>query len=147
MTQAVDMSQLHYPSMGTGLPYDDPRQEEGELMWPERFDEAAVAKLEAGLDPRLLHHKTRARKEPAGQRWSTISSAKRIGLLHRSYSSEGAGVDSFLAAAGGLLVSLLITSWQVLTWAYKWTEEVPYTLCSFEVGSFTGTSSAHLHTH
>jgi hypothetical protein len=42
------------PQYADGLPYNDPRTEEGELMWPERFDDRAVTRLESQLGPCVL---------------------------------------------------------------------------------------------
>lgn len=54
------------PQYEDGEPYDDPREEEGELMWPERFDEAAVARLETSLGPYLAAGRLQQLPVPKG---------------------------------------------------------------------------------
>ena len=47
-------------------PYDDPRTDEGDLMWPERFDEAAVVRLENSLGPYLAAGRLQQLPVPKG---------------------------------------------------------------------------------
>jgi hypothetical protein len=47
-------------------PYDDPRTEEGELMWPERFNETAVARLESQLGPYMAAGRLQQIPSPKG---------------------------------------------------------------------------------
>lgn len=54
------------PQYEDGLPYDDPREEEGELMWPERFDDAAVTRLENQLGPYLAAGRLQQLPSPKG---------------------------------------------------------------------------------
>lgn len=54
------------PKYEDDTPYDDPRVEEGELMWPERFDEAAVARLETSLGPYLAAGRLQQLPVPKG---------------------------------------------------------------------------------
>ncbi len=63
-----------------GLPYDDPRDVEGELMWPERFNEEAVTRLENLLGPYMAAGRLQQLPVPKGggiiqdvwwQNWTT----------------------------------------------------------------------------
>jgi predicted phage terminase large subunit-like protein len=47
-------------------PWDDPRSEDGELMWPERFGEAEVRKLETILGPYMAAGRLQQRPAPKG---------------------------------------------------------------------------------
>lgn len=47
-------------------PWEDPRSEEGELMWPERFGEPEVSKLEAALGPYMASGRLQQRPFPKG---------------------------------------------------------------------------------
>lgn len=46
--------------------WEDPRTAENELMWPERFDEKAVADLEAGLGPYMASGRLQQSPTPKG---------------------------------------------------------------------------------
>lgn len=50
----------------TTIGWQDPRQEEGELLWPERFGEPQVAELERVLGPFKAAGQLQQRPEPAG---------------------------------------------------------------------------------
>jgi hypothetical protein len=54
------------PQYEDGLPYDDPRADEGELMWPERFNEVAVTRLEKQLGPYLAAGRLQQIPSPKG---------------------------------------------------------------------------------
>lgn len=82
------------PQYEEQVPWDDPRAEadvEGELMWPERFDEASVKRLEGRLGPYLSAGRLQQRPSPKGggilqrdwwQRWDN-EEAKKYGLEWR----------------------------------------------------------------
>jgi predicted phage terminase large subunit-like protein len=53
-------------SFVTTIGWQDPRTEEGELLWPERFDEASVKALENALGPFGAAGQLQQRPEPAG---------------------------------------------------------------------------------
>lgn len=69
-------------------PWDDPRAEEGELMWPERFDEPAVIRLERALGPYMASGRLQQSPAPKGggilkrEWWQTwdMDEARRYGL-------------------------------------------------------------------
>jgi hypothetical protein len=46
--------------------WEDPRTEDGELMWPERFGEAQVEAIEAGLGPYLSSGRLQQSPQPKG---------------------------------------------------------------------------------
>jgi len=50
----------------TGIGWEDPRTEEGELLWPERFGEAEVKNLERALGPWGTAGQLQQRPEPKG---------------------------------------------------------------------------------
>jgi predicted phage terminase large subunit-like protein len=50
----------------TSVGWEDPRQEEGELLWPERFPDAQVSELERVLGPFKAAGQLQQRPEPAG---------------------------------------------------------------------------------
>lgn len=54
------------PQYEDGLPYDDPRTEDGELMWPERFNKEAVARLELQLGPYMAAGRLQQLPAPKG---------------------------------------------------------------------------------
>ncbi len=54
------------PQYTDGEPYDDPRTEEGELMWPERFNEEAVQRLESLLGPFMAAGRLQQLPTPKG---------------------------------------------------------------------------------
>lgn len=54
------------PQYDSDEPWDDPRTEDGELMWPERFGEAEVRNLENGLGPYLAAGRLQQRPAPKG---------------------------------------------------------------------------------
>ncbi len=54
------------PQYMDGLPYNDPRDEEGELMWPDRFDEGAVTRLETQLGPYMAAGRLQQLPAPKG---------------------------------------------------------------------------------
>jgi hypothetical protein len=54
------------PQYETRDPYDDPRTEEGELMWPERFDRAAVERLKNQLGPYMAAGRLQQLPVPKG---------------------------------------------------------------------------------
>jgi predicted phage terminase large subunit-like protein len=65
--------------------WDDPRSEEGELMWPERFGEREVRRLEVALGPYMAAGRLQQRPSPKGggilqrdwwQPWDKIEAAK-----------------------------------------------------------------------
>lgn len=62
------------PQYDSDEPWDDPRSRDGELMWPERFGEAEVRKLENGLGPYMAAGRLQQRPAPKGG-----------GILHRSW--------------------------------------------------------------
>ena len=87
------------PQYEDGLPYDDPRDEEGELMWPERFDEAAVDRLEIQLGPYMAAGRLQQLPVPKGggiiqdtwwQNWTL--EAPTYGL---EWSTKPAGIKDF----------------------------------------------------
>ena len=53
-------------SFVTSIGWEDPRKEEGELLWPERFDEDSVKSLERALGPFGAAGQLQQRPEPAG---------------------------------------------------------------------------------
>lgn len=60
---------MHYEgarSFVTSIGWKDPRTEEGELLWPERFGEAEVKSLERSLGPFKAAGQLEQRPEPAG---------------------------------------------------------------------------------
>jgi len=60
---------MHYErerSFITSIGWEDPRQNEGELLWPERFGEAEVTRLERALGPFAAAGQLEQRPEPAG---------------------------------------------------------------------------------
>lgn len=54
------------PQYDSDEPYDDPREEEGELMWPERFGDAEVSKLERSLGPYMASGRLQQLPVPKG---------------------------------------------------------------------------------
>ena len=50
----------------TGIGWEDPRKEEGELLWPDRFGEKEVENLERSLGPFMAAGQLQQRPEPAG---------------------------------------------------------------------------------
>lgn len=50
----------------TNIGWEDPRKEEGELLWPERFDDESVKSLEKSLGPFGAAGQLQQRPEPAG---------------------------------------------------------------------------------
>lgn len=50
----------------TSIGWSDPRTEEGQLLWPERFDDAAVRSLEKSLGPMIALGQLQQRPEPVG---------------------------------------------------------------------------------
>lgn len=54
------------PQYDADEPWDDPRTDEGELMWPERFGEAEVKNLEKILGPYLAAGRLQQRPRPRG---------------------------------------------------------------------------------
>lgn len=69
-------------------PWEDPRDEDGELMWPERFGEKQVARAEKALGPYMAAGRLQQQPTPKGggiikrdfwQIWDAIE-AKRYGL-------------------------------------------------------------------
>lgn len=50
----------------TSIGWEDPRQNEGDLLWPDRFGEEEVAKLEKSLGPFMAAGQLQQRPEPAG---------------------------------------------------------------------------------
>ena len=50
----------------TSIGWEDPRQNEGDLLWPDRFGEDEVAKLEKSLGPFMAAGQLQQRPEPAG---------------------------------------------------------------------------------
>jgi len=53
-------------SFVTSIGWEDPRQNEGDLLWPDRFGEEEVAKLEKSLGPFMAAGQLQQRPEPAG---------------------------------------------------------------------------------
>ena len=53
-------------SFVTQIGWQDPRTEEGQLMWPERFGEEEVVSLERALGPMIANGQLQQRPEPAG---------------------------------------------------------------------------------
>jgi predicted phage terminase large subunit-like protein len=53
-------------SFVTGIGWKDPRTEEGELLWPDRFGDKEVANLERSLGPFMAAGQLQQRPEPAG---------------------------------------------------------------------------------
>ena len=53
-------------SFVTSIGWEDPRKEEGELLWPDRFDEAQVADLAKRLGPWKAAGQLQQRPEPKG---------------------------------------------------------------------------------
>lgn len=53
-------------SFVTSIGWEDPRQNEGDLLWPDRFGEDEVAKLEKSLGPFMAAGQLQQRPEPAG---------------------------------------------------------------------------------
>ena len=53
-------------SFVTGIGWKDPRTDEGQLLWPERFGEAEVSSLEKALGPWIACGQLQQRPEPAG---------------------------------------------------------------------------------
>lgn len=53
-------------SFVTSIGWEDPRQNEGDLLWPDRFGEEGVAKLEKSLGPFMAAGQLQQRPEPAG---------------------------------------------------------------------------------
>lgn len=85
------------PQYDSEDPWDDPRSQDGELMWPERFGEEEVHKLESQLGPYLAAGRLQQRPAPKGggilqrdwwQPWDVVEAA-RYGLewkpLRRDY--------------------------------------------------------------
>lgn len=56
----------HADADGNGVYWTDPREEEGQLLWPERFDEEQVAELERTLGPYGAAGQLAQRPQPAG---------------------------------------------------------------------------------
>ena len=54
------------PQYDDDQPWEDPRTEEGELMWPERFGETEVSKLEKALGPFLAAGRLQQMPTPKG---------------------------------------------------------------------------------
>jgi predicted phage terminase large subunit-like protein len=50
----------------TSIGWSDPRTEPGELLWPERFSENAVTRLEKELGPMIANGQLQQRPEPVG---------------------------------------------------------------------------------
>jgi len=72
-TEADDWVHLMIPmryepdrSFVTSIGWKDPRTEPGQLMWPERFSEAAVSRLERRMGPFRSAGQLQQRPEPAG---------------------------------------------------------------------------------
>lgn len=58
---------LKYDDEGDPLEtWEDPRTEEGELMWPERFDEVSVASIERSLGPYMASGRLEQSPNPKG---------------------------------------------------------------------------------
>jgi predicted phage terminase large subunit-like protein len=53
-------------SFVTGIGWEDPRKEEGELLWPDRFGTKEVFNLERSLGPFMAAGQLQQRPEPAG---------------------------------------------------------------------------------
>lgn len=53
-------------SFVTNIGWEDPRTKDGELLWPDRFGEEEVAKLERALGPFMAAGQLQQRPEPAG---------------------------------------------------------------------------------
>jgi predicted phage terminase large subunit-like protein len=53
-------------SFVTGIGWKDPRTEEGELLWPDRFGDKEVVNLERSLGPFMAAGQLQQRPEPAG---------------------------------------------------------------------------------
>lgn len=53
-------------SFVTSIGWEDPRKNEGDLLWPDRFGEDEVAKLEKSLGPFMAAGQLQQRPEPAG---------------------------------------------------------------------------------
>jgi hypothetical protein len=62
----IPMRHDTYRHCTTTLPWEDPRSEDGELMWPERFGPPEVERLEKTLGPYLSSGRLQQSPEPAG---------------------------------------------------------------------------------
>ena len=87
------------PQYEDGEPYNDPRDEDGELMWPERFNEEAVQRLETLLGPYMAAGRLQQLPVPKGggiiqdvwwQNWTTEAAS--YGL---EWSANPAGQKDF----------------------------------------------------
>lgn len=136
------------PQYDSEEPWDDPRTEDNELMWPERFGEREVRRLEIQLGPYMAAGRLQQRPAPKGggilqrdfwQTWDKIEAAKYglewavnrreypqfelvIGSLDTSYGEKEEN-DFNALTIWGLFLDITGTRRAML--AYAWNKRLP----------------------
>jgi predicted phage terminase large subunit-like protein len=98
---------VRLPQYDDDQPWEDPRTYEGELMWPERFNDAEIRRMETGLGPFLAAGRLQQSPTPKGggilkRDWWQYWSASEASRYHLEWSQSLREFPPFELVIGSL---------------------------------------------